>query len=66
MYGYFLCGCPITSQYVISRQQTLDGNLSPHVPPFTKYGLMDYIVKLIFPEDAVHQYKLVLNVILTA
>ena len=37
----------------VFRQQTLDGNLVPHVPPFTKSGLTDYIVELIVTEDEV-------------
>ena len=39
--------------HYVFRQQTLDGNLVPRVPPFTKLGLTDYIVELIVTEDEV-------------
>jgi len=41
----------------IFRQQTLDSNLTPYVPPFTNSGLTDYLVELIVSEDEVHISK---------
>ena len=37
----------ITTDFFICRQKTLDENLAPWMPPFTKSGLTDYIIKLI-------------------
>ena len=37
----------------ISSQWTLNVSLMPHIPQFTKAGLMEYIIELIVSEDDV-------------
>jgi hypothetical protein len=43
----------ITTDFFICRQKTLDKNLAPRMPPFTKSGLTEYIIELIVSEDEV-------------